>query len=104
MPAFSLQQVSDQQLQEVLAWLGGRPDPTTGAGLFDRYCANCHGSDATGGVVGQDIAGETLNNVIEAARDGFGRQNYAVRDKFMPGRSTQELSDAELQLITDYLQ
>jgi mono/diheme cytochrome c family protein len=103
MPAFSSQQVSDQQLQEILAWLGGRPDPTTGVGLFNRYCANCHGSNAAGGVVDQDIRGETLNNVIEAARDGFGGQNYTPRDKFMPGRPVQELSDAELQLIANYL-
>ena len=104
MPAFSLQQVSDQQLQEVLAWLGGRPDPTTGVGLYTRYCGNCHGSGATGGVVDQDIRGETLDNVIDAARNGFGGQDYAARDMFMPGRPMQELSDAELQLIANYLQ
>jgi len=103
MPAFSSQEVSDQQLQEILAWLAGRPDPTTGVGLFNRYCANCHGSNGAGGVVDQDIRGETLDNIIDAARNGFGGQNYSVRDKFMPGRPTQELSDAELQLIANYL-
>ncbi len=104
MPQFSLQQVSDQQLQELLAWLSDRSDPTTGEGLFNRYCANCHGSDAAGGVVDQDIRGETFDNVLDAGRNGFGGQDYAVRDMYMPGRSAQELSDAELQLITSYLQ
>ncbi len=104
MPAFSLQEVSNPQLQEVLAWLGGRPDPTTGVDLFNRYCANCHGSGAAGGVVDKDIRGETLANVIDAARNGFGGLDYATRDMFMPGRPAAELTDGELQLIANYLQ
>jgi hypothetical protein len=44
-----------------------------------------------------------LDDVIDAARNGFGGQSYTPRDKFMPGRPMQELSDSELQLIANYL-
>lgn len=93
--------MSDAQLNEMFDWLGSFPHPTTGEGLYDRYCANCHGPNAHGGPTGKDLAGEDRGD--EDIRRGKGGTNYGSRRTYMPGWSTSQLSDAEVQLINDFI-
>jgi mono/diheme cytochrome c family protein len=84
-------------------WLDSFPQPTTGEGLYQDYCANCHGEDALGGVVDQGLDGETLTNIVDKVRAGNGDRAYAARGDYMPSWTAEQLNDAELELVADYL-
>lgn len=99
MPAFA--DVSDAQYEEMFAWLGSFPHPEDGRGLYDRYCANCHGANAQGGPVGKEIAGEGFDN--EPIREGEGGSNFGDRGEYMPRWSRDALTDTELGLIRQYV-
>lgn len=100
MPAFSEGEIAD--LAPVFAWLERGAHPTDGQALYVRYCGNCHGADAQGGRVGEDITHET-DELEEKVREGHGGTNYAARTKYMPAWSTGELSDAEVAAIEAYV-
>ncbi len=99
MPAF--EDVSDAQLDEMLAWLGSFPNPTTAQDLYARYCGNCHGPDGRGG--GEPAVGEEYSKTREQIREGEGDGLYGDRAQFMPGWGTDSLSDQEVELLARYL-
>jgi ubiquinol-cytochrome c reductase cytochrome c subunit len=101
MPSFTETDLPD--LTPIFAWLDRTPRPTDGQGLFLRFCGNCHGADATGGRVGEDIAGEESDDVAEKVREGHGGTSYAERTKYMPAWSTSDLTETEVTAIAAYL-
>ncbi|NVB79363.1 MAG: c-type cytochrome [Kofleriaceae bacterium] len=102
MPAFGDDVLSDAELSRVLDFLAAAPKPSTGEGLYVRFCGNCHGANAQGGRVGQDVTHE-LDEVSEKVREGHGGTNYGARTKYMPSWTSAELTDAEVDLIAAYL-
>jgi mono/diheme cytochrome c family protein len=103
MMVFDQTTLSDEMLEGILDFLSSPAQPTTGEGLFADYCAACHGADANGGLTMRPIQEET-HELEELVRNGHDLGNFAVRREFMPSWSTDELSDAELQLITTYIE
>jgi mono/diheme cytochrome c family protein len=105
MIAYAATLVTDQQLEEIWTWLGNLPQPTTGETLYLDYCANCHGADARGGRVGQNITekGNELLDLTEKVREGAGGTNYGTAAQYMPHWSTSEISADELSSIAGYL-
>lgn len=101
MPAWDTTLISDAQLTSILDVLSAAPKPTTGQGLYGRFCGNCHGGDAQGGRVGKDITRET-DEIHEAVREGHHVGQYAD-DEYMPAWSDAELTRAEVTLIAQYL-
>ena len=101
----------DAQLDSILSWLAAAPKPTTGQGLYTRYCGNCHGADAWGGRVGQDLThevGEHFDDddddeILEAVREGHARTRYGDRTEYMPSWTAAELSLADVAAITAYI-
>ena len=91
------------EIEEIWDFLSDMPQPTTGEGLFLDYCANCHGADALGGVVDEDLDEEDFLNIVETVREGEGENDYGARLEYMPSWTNAELSDAQLKLIADYL-
>lgn len=103
MSAYPETLITDEKLEEIWDYLDSFPQPTTGEGLYLDYCRNCHGENARGGVSDRSIDGEDFADVEENVRQGNGGTNYADREGFMNARTENELSDAELQQIADYL-
>ena len=101
MPSYSEDDLSDDELNSILFFLRQAPRPTDGAGLYARFCANCHGDDASGGVVNENILNET-DEVLEKVREGEG-DDPSERDEFMPSYSNAELSNAEVDLIISFI-
>ncbi len=106
MPEFAVSVLSEGQLTELLAYLNLFPEPTDGEGLYKVYCANCHGSDGQGGIVGSNIweSRDEFDKFQERVRDGEGGNNYANRAGYMPRWTAGEISDDEIRLIMAYLQ
>jgi len=102
MTPFTADQLSDEQLTAVLDFLSEAPHPTDGAGLYGRFCANCHGANGRTGRVGRDIVREVGELTIKV-RFGHGGTAYGARTSYMPAWSVDEISDAELQLIRTYV-
>jgi mono/diheme cytochrome c family protein len=102
MEKFGTDKLSDQQLNLIWDYLDTPPQPTTGQALFLDYCANCHGKDATGGPVMRNIINET-QNINKLVRNGKSIGQYQMRHDSMPSFSTMRISDAELQMIYDYV-
>jgi mono/diheme cytochrome c family protein len=102
MPPFSSAVLDDADLVEIFDHARSFPRPIDGAGLYLRFCGNCHGEGADGGRVGQDVRGEA-DEVLEAVREGRGGTEYGNRQEYMPSWSAAELSDAELAAIGDHL-
>ncbi|HEX2874458.1 MAG TPA: c-type cytochrome [Polyangiaceae bacterium] len=75
--------------------------PTDGKGLYDFNCKSCHGEQGVGG----PLAPETVHPVREygtwVVRNG--RPLIAPWPKAMEKLGTDKLSDAQLNLIWDYL-
>ncbi len=103
MMAFDTMALPDADLTKVLDFLAAAPHPTDGAGLFKRFCANCHGANAAGGRVGKSIRRAPSFEVLSEARRGSGGVSYGARTKYMPAWTAAQLSDAELSLVTQYL-
>ncbi len=99
MPAYPGPDVSDDDLMNILAWLGDFPKPADGRGLHVRFCANCHGVDGRGGIVRKSMLGEGLGEALEIVREGHGGRNYGNRGSYMPAWSRAELSDADVRAI-----
>jgi mono/diheme cytochrome c family protein len=102
MVAYDPATLSDATLEEIWDYLDGYPQPTTGEGLYTDYCRNCHGEDAAGGITGVDIRPELLE-IVEKVRFGENVGAYASRSSSMPKFDESMLSDAEIQLIADYV-
>ncbi|MGN6107470.1 MAG: c-type cytochrome [Kofleriaceae bacterium] len=97
--------LSDAQLGAILDWLGEPAKPTTGQGLYVRFCGNCHGANAQGGRVEEDLTGEAdePDELFEKVREGHGDDRYGARTKYMPAWTRSEITDAEIDLIVAYV-
>lgn len=106
MPQFGEASLNETQLDEIIVWLSSFERPTTGQGLYLVFCQHCHGAEGTGGEVRQDITNDisTPSLVLDMIRRGSGGTDYLKRSDYMPARSEEELSDAEAQLIIEYIQ
>ncbi|MEZ4471834.1 MAG: cytochrome c [bacterium] len=103
MLAYGPEQVSDAELTEIFDWLDGFEQPTTKAGLYFDYCANCHGRNARGGVVGVTLVGRSAASIRRHVRGGEGGNNYGLRRLYMPAFGADVISDPELDLIVEHL-
>jgi mono/diheme cytochrome c family protein len=100
MPKYASTDVSDKQLTEMVTWLKAFPKPTDGKGLFNTYCANCHGKDARGGAVGEGVRGESFLSIV---RSGHGGTTYSNRGSYMPSWTSTEITNAEITLMEQYV-
>ncbi|MCB9547458.1 MAG: cytochrome c [Myxococcales bacterium] len=103
MLAYGPDQVSDEELTAIFDWLDDFNQPATGTGLYLDYCANCHGRDGRGGVVGVTMVGRTASSIRRHVRGGEGGRNYPLRRLYMPAFGADVISDAELELIIDHV-
>lgn len=94
--------VTNVMLDDIIAFLNEFPVPTDGQGLYEDFCANCHGVDGRGGVTARDLNGE-VHAVSMITSTGHNPADYANRREFMPVM-TQQLSSAQIDLISQYLQ
>lgn len=109
-------ELSNMELNDILAWLSAKPKPTTGAELFADHCAYCHGASGKGGdteyVSPYHSApfSQSGNVPTSAAFLQYVRKGHVVDDEgktiqpsqrreFMPPFPPEMLTDAELQLI-----
>lgn len=102
MDAVPVAAISDENLQGIFDFLDSPPQPTTGEGLYKDYCAACHGPDAQGGLTDRPIAEETAE-FLDNVREGHHSGEFSNRHDHMPAQSVEDLSDAEIQLIADYV-
>ncbi len=80
--------------------------PTGGQALYQRFCANCHGSNGLGGRVHKDIveeANEGADELLETVRKGHGGSAYGERDEYMPAWTSAQLSNDDVTAIAAYL-
>ena len=104
MLAFPATTISDAELSEIQTWLATLPKPLPGDQLYQDFCGNCHGPTGAGGaklVSGVRFKGTA--DVVKAVRDGIGADPTDFHS-YMPPESVAEVSDAELGLITTYLE
>jgi len=92
--------LSDQMIEEIIVFLNSFPQPTDGAGLYNDYCANCHGADGRGGVSTRGLAGETGETGM-LIQSGTHLGEYELRNEFMP---VIDLTQEELNMVMDYMQ
>jgi mono/diheme cytochrome c family protein len=95
--------LSDADLNLIYDYLDKPPQPTTAQGLYLDYCGNCHGADGKGGPTTRDITGAVSHPLLEVSREGTHPGMFEERNEYMPGYPTSRISDAELQLINDYV-
>lgn len=100
MDAFSEEVVSDNVLDAMIAFLRSAQKPTTGEGLYVRFCGNCHGADALGGRVGEEVDAEKL---AEQVREGNQGNQYGSAE-YMPSWASPEITDAEVALIQAWVE
>jgi mono/diheme cytochrome c family protein len=103
MAKFTTDMLPDAQLQGILSYLAARPKPTTGAGLFIDFCANCHGADAKGGVTMRPIDTEPMSAFLMNVRNGHHAGEFSARRDFMPKWTAAQLSDADVRLIATHV-
>ena len=72
-------------------------DPVHDGGLlfFQYGCASCHGSSGAGGAVGKNLTDASASKISQKVRSG---------PKTMPGFSSSELSDEDLDKLIAFLQ
>jgi mono/diheme cytochrome c family protein len=99
MPAFD--EISDEQLDEMFDWLGSFPNPQDDQGLYERYCANCHGDDGRGGPIGKHIASSSEST--EKIREGENVNSFGNRREFMPRWNTEQIGSTEASAIASYV-
>jgi mono/diheme cytochrome c family protein len=102
MDPFDTTKLSDDELNAILDFLSTAPHPTDGAGLYARYCINCHGANARSGRVGKNIVAELAEITIKI-RYGHGGTAYSARTSYMPAWPATELSDADIALLKSYI-
>ena len=102
---FALVTLATALLLAVAAWAQTRPpsgaalERSPGARLYARYCADCHGRDARGTVIGFPLVARpsgpvTQEIVLESLRTPV---------QMMPGFPRDVISDDDAALITYYL-
>lgn len=102
MVPFPASALPDADLAAIQTWLAGLPKPTTGQQLYLDFCGNCHGPDAMGGVIPLGIRGGIKAGTMQLVRMGHGT-DPADRKGYMPAQGLEQLSDAELGMIADFL-
>ena len=103
MEAVPPETISNAMLESIWDYLDEPPQPTTGEGLFHDYCANCHGADGKGGPTDRPITDE-LDKLKTQVREGAHPGQFDMRREYMPVFPTSRLSDAEVDLIYDYVE
>lgn len=103
MPRYGTDTLSNAQLTEILNWLRSAPHPSDGKGLYERFCANCHGMNARGGIASNKILKKELDDFNEKIRRGIGGTSYSNRTKYMPAWPASEISNAEIDLMVGYV-
>ena len=96
-------ELSDADLMLIWDYLDKPPQPTTAQGLYLDYCGNCHGADGLGGPTTRNITME-LDKLKDNVRSGTHPGEFDMRKEYMPAFSTTRLSDAEVQMIYDYVE
>ena len=103
MPEYTTDSLSDRQLGEIIDWLRSAEKPTSGKGLYNRFCSTCHAVDGTGGPSDQDISGELRDRFFDKIRNGEGERQYSQQDEYMPAWSRAELTDKEIRQIAHWI-
>lgn len=106
MPAYDEEIVSRQQMNEMLDYLSNFPQPQSGKQLYFYYCQNCHGDRGYGGVSREGISSESYKSLRKYTRKGKHRGamwELWRRDEFMPAWGAGEITDDDVQKISDYL-
>ncbi len=106
MDAYSEDSLSDRQLCEILTYLQSFEKPENGEELFNVFCSTCHGFGGDGAGIANESLGRFLSRPSEffdINRSGHGGSNYGAARQYMPARDSEELTNAEIQLIVDYL-
>jgi len=85
-----LQGISDAEIDSLAEYLNSRE--TSGEQRYVTTCAGCHGDDASGGRVGEDVYGDSAHETWEAIREEDEMYYLAC----MP--------EADIQAITEFLQ
>jgi mono/diheme cytochrome c family protein len=75
--------------------------PTDGKGLYDFNCKSCHGEQGVGGPLASEVVHPVREYATWVVRNG--RPLIAPWPKAMEKVGTDKLSDAQLNLIWDYL-
>jgi mono/diheme cytochrome c family protein len=102
MAPFDQTALKDPELAAIISYLGEAVKPTTGEGLYTRFCVNCHGADGKSGRVRKNIVGE-IGEIAEKIRQGNGGTNYGARTSYMPRWTAAEITDAEIALLRTYI-
>lgn len=103
MAAYPEALLDDAEVDAILDWLDTFEQPTTGEALYLDYCGNCHGADASGGVVDKPIEYEGVNDMLEKVREGEGGSDYGARFQFMPRVASDRLDNDEVTAIAEYI-
>lgn len=103
MEAYSEIIVPVDALNGIFDFLDSIPQPTTGEGLYTDYCGNCHGPGGAGGPAAHDINRESASGLTQHARQGAGLNDMSRRTNYMPQFTQDMVTDAEIQLIYQYL-
>ena len=101
MPTYSTTELPEDQLDEILDWLAAFPKPTTGEGLYNQFCSNCHGVDGLGGPSAEPVAGRL--SIGEIVRTGHAPGRYAERREYMSAWTEEQITAQELTLIAQYV-
>ncbi len=83
--------LSATDVQAIADFLATAAPPTTPEGLYAANCASCHGADGSGGTSGKNVIGDSASGIRKAIN----------KEKEM--LSLSFLTDAEVQLISDFL-
>lgn len=102
MPAYADGIVSQEDLDSIWTWLGQASKPADGAGLFARFCANCHDADGSGGRAEHPVMIDAAE-IRDIVRAGHGGDAYGNATQFMPAFDTDLITDAELDLIVEHI-
>ncbi len=113
MPAVDPKLISSAILDDIYTWLGGFPQPTTGADLYADYCGYCHGPEGRGGTTNAyvmvahsvpfDVQGAAFLAVIRDGHTNNGTIPVSERTEWMPAIPASVLTDAEVGLIEAWL-
>jgi mono/diheme cytochrome c family protein len=106
--------LSDSDLNLILDYLDSFAKPTTGQGLYEDYCANCHGKDAHGGPTTRNLksVANLQTEMVTKVRNGVHLGEFQLLKDYMPKReapaggamaTNAQITDAELMMITTYV-
>ena len=85
-------------MAQMISWIDRFPNAETGEGLYHQFCANCHGLTGVPGRFAAEFGEEPIAVVTRG-----GKEDSVANPRYMPGWSTSEMSDAELQLIEAFV-